>query len=158
MAVSHSSQLINIQIISADNLRRFSDETDLPYQRFCCPDCCVVHLKNFVWTFFPQCIVENLANDYVNLLFTFESTIICFDVYLINICTFFFSPSLSASLVKFQPCRWVVLGLVPGTDEMLKERPEKGAEIERIVLAKLAWDQTGVTEADLRVVTLCPWV
>lgn len=48
------------------------------------------------------------------------------------------------------------MGLVPGTDEMLKERPEKGAEIERIVFAKLARDETGVTEADPRVVTLCP--
>lgn len=68
------------------------------------------------------------------------------------------SLSLCLSLVKFELCRWVVLELVSGTDEMLKERPEKGAEIERIVFAKLARDQTGVTEADPRVVTLCPWV
>lgn len=37
----------------------------------------------------------------------------------------------------------------------LQEQHEKGAEIERMVFAKLAWDQIGLTETSLCVVTLC---
>ena len=163
MTVSHPSQLINIHIISDDNLRRFQSR-----QSFSIKDSTVQTPKTFHWTFVSSS-VEDLVGDYVRHLFAFKEQYHILPLivkYLINVCVCFLSVCLSLSLslslslrvLQLEQCRWVALEILPGTEQHEKGDREDGVSQISLRSGRIDWIWSACGHIVCARVNLCVWL